>query len=150
MKEEIDVLERTHLLVYIGILKDLGIEERISGVSPEIDGIRYLEKERDVPLFKEILEKAQIQGHFSWLKVVEVEGELKLINKELAENCQSESELEAGSSWILTSILIDDQNRKVLCWSEKGINELSSIIRTDEAKEHQKLTTIDPARLLKK
>ncbi len=43
------------------------------------------------------------------------------------------------------SLLIDDhddQYRKVLCWTKEGIDELSKIIQTDEAKEHRKQTLV--------
>ena len=62
---------------------------------------------------------------------------------------QNHPELIDGVHWMNAMMNIEGANRKVLLWSKLGINKLAQIIRTDEAKEHRELTTIDPDRIMK-
>lgn len=58
------------------------------------------------------------------------------------------SEFIDGVDYIYSMVKIEGRNRKVLLWSKSGINKLSHIIRTEEAKEHRELTTIDSDMIL--
>ena len=63
---------------------------------------------------------------------------------------KNHSELKEGVDYIYSMMKVGDRDRKVLLWSQIGINKLSHIIRTEQAQEHRELTTIDPNRLLQR
>lgn len=84
----------------------------------------------------------------TWVPTKEVAKRFSVDVSTIHKHKDNNPDIIEGLDYVQSMMVIDNVKRKVTLWSLGGINKLSTIHRSDEAKEHRELTTIDPDRIL--